>query len=161
MDMELGPLPASAEGGQTSSRTEQQLYHLVQREFSSRNATSRQQARIPNEPKFKRAPTGTTRDDDNTLARLGAATITGTTPGSARPRTAAGQPKSLLPVTERKSQEEYVPRKKSTKGSQDEGKEKWDIAPDGGSAGREGRQFAVWNVGNNGRIYLRCVCVAA
>jgi len=32
---------------------------------------------------------------------------------------------------------------------------KYDIAPDGGSAGREGRQFTVANVGNNGRIYLR------
>jgi hypothetical protein len=30
-----------------------------------------------------------------------------------------------------------------------------DIAPDGASAGREGRQFTVANVGNNGRIYLR------
>lgn len=30
-----------------------------------------------------------------------------------------------------------------------------DIAPDGGSAGREGRQFTVANVGNNGKIYLR------
>jgi len=30
-----------------------------------------------------------------------------------------------------------------------------DITPDGGSAGREGRQFTVGNVGNNGRIYLR------
>ncbi|KAG9241024.1 hypothetical protein BJ878DRAFT_522787 [Calycina marina] len=32
---------------------------------------------------------------------------------------------------------------------------KHEIAPDGGSAGREGRQFTVANVGNNGRIYLR------
>lgn len=32
---------------------------------------------------------------------------------------------------------------------------KHDIAPDGSSAGREGRQFTVANVGNNGRIYLR------
>ena len=32
---------------------------------------------------------------------------------------------------------------------------KYDITPDGGSAGREGRQFTVANVGNNGRIYLR------
>lgn len=32
-----------------------------------------------------------------------------------------------------------------------------DITPDGGSAGREGRQFTVANVGNNGRIYLRYV----
>ncbi|TVY62807.1 Guanine nucleotide exchange factor LTE1 [Lachnellula suecica] len=30
-----------------------------------------------------------------------------------------------------------------------------DITPDGGSAGREGRQFTVANVGNNGKIYLR------
>jgi hypothetical protein len=34
---------------------------------------------------------------------------------------------------------------------------KSDITPDGGSAGREGRQFTVANVGNNGRIYLRYV----
>jgi hypothetical protein len=30
-----------------------------------------------------------------------------------------------------------------------------DIVPDSTSASREGRQFAVSNVGNNGRIYLR------
>jgi hypothetical protein len=30
-----------------------------------------------------------------------------------------------------------------------------EIAPDGASAGREGRQFTVAKVGNNGRIYLR------
>jgi hypothetical protein len=39
------------------------------------------------------------------------------------------------------------------KGSRDEGK--FNIAPDGTSAGREGRQFTVANVGNNGKIYLR------
>ncbi|KAI0182082.1 ras GEF [Hypoxylon sp. FL1284] len=33
--------------------------------------------------------------------------------------------------------------------------EKWNITPDGGSAGREGRHFTVANVGNNGQIYLR------
>ena len=33
--------------------------------------------------------------------------------------------------------------------------DKWSIAPDGGSAGREGRHFTVANVGNNGQIYLR------
>jgi len=32
---------------------------------------------------------------------------------------------------------------------------KFGMTPDGGSAGREGRQFTVANVGNNGRIYLR------
>ncbi|RDA89635.1 hypothetical protein CP533_0746 [Ophiocordyceps camponoti-saundersi (nom. inval.)] len=45
----------------------------------------------------------------------------------------------LLPVTERRSSEEKSGA----------------VAPDGSSAGREGRQFAVANVGNNGRIYLR------
>lgn len=70
----------------------------------------------------------------------------------------AGQPKPLLPVTERRLYEEKSPGKKSKAGSHDNGKERWNITPDGGSAGREGRQFAVWNVGNNGRIYLRYVC---
>ncbi|KAI6784318.1 Guanine nucleotide exchange factor-like protein [Emericellopsis cladophorae] len=31
----------------------------------------------------------------------------------------------------------------------------WEIAPDGSSAGRSGRHFAVANVGNNGRIFLK------
>jgi hypothetical protein len=63
------------------------------------------------------------------------------------------QPKPLVPVTERKSHEETLAGRRARKGSQDEGK--WELTPDGGSAGREGRQFAVANVGNNGRIYLR------
>lgn len=32
---------------------------------------------------------------------------------------------------------------------------KSEVTPDGGSGGREGRQFTVAKVGNNGRIYLR------
>lgn len=64
-------------------------------------------------------------------------------------------PRPLLPVSERKSQEENTPGLRAKKSSDDD--DKWDIAPDGASAGREGRQFAVWNVGNNGRIYLRYV----
>ncbi|KAL2184904.1 hypothetical protein L209DRAFT_744182 [Thermothelomyces heterothallicus CBS 203.75] len=63
------------------------------------------------------------------------------------------QAKPLLPLTERASHEEIIGARRARKGSQDE--DKWDITPDGGSAGREGRQFAVANVGNNGRIYLR------
>ncbi|KJR81286.1 RasGEF group protein [Sporothrix schenckii 1099-18] len=63
-------------------------------------------------------------------------------------------PKSLLPATERKSQEENKIDRLSKKEPVDGG-DKWDIAPDGSSAGREGRQFTVANVGNNGRIYLR------
>lgn len=60
----------------------------------------------------------------------------------------------LLPVTERKSQEEKAASRRPRKNSDND---KWDITPDGGSAGREGRQFTVANVGNNGRIYLRYV----
>ncbi|KAJ9150007.1 Ras GEF [Pleurostoma richardsiae] len=60
--------------------------------------------------------------------------------------------KSLLPATERRSHEDYPLRKPSAKKGSDE---RWEIAPDGGSAGREGRHFTVANVGNNGRIYLR------
>ncbi|CAK7233243.1 Guanine nucleotide exchange factor lte1 [Sporothrix bragantina] len=63
-------------------------------------------------------------------------------------------PKSLLPATERKSQEENKLDRLSKKDALDSG-DKWEIAPDGSSAGREGRQFTVANVGNNGRIYLR------
>lgn len=72
-----------------------------------------------------------------------------------KPRLSSNQmPRSLLPVTERKSQDENRGDMRKRKGSI---KEKTDIAPDGASAGREGRQFAVANVGNNGRIYLRYV----
>lgn len=42
-----------------------------------------------------------------------------------------------------------VLRQRSTKATSS------DIAPDGLSGGREGRQFTVANVGNNGMIYLR------
>lgn len=64
------------------------------------------------------------------------------------------KPKPLLPITERRTQEQKVPVTRLRTNSETE---KWDIAPDGNSAGREGRQFAVANVGNNGRIYLRYV----
>ncbi|KHO01823.1 Ras guanine nucleotide exchange factor [Metarhizium album ARSEF 1941] len=55
--------------------------------------------------------------------------------------------KPLVPFSERRTQQEK--RQAETEA------DRWDIAPDGGSAGREGRQFTVSNVGNNGRIYLR------
>ncbi|ODA82062.1 hypothetical protein RJ55_00567 [Drechmeria coniospora] len=58
---------------------------------------------------------------------------------------------SLVPVTKRRPHpDKTIPR---VKGSADG--DRSDVAPDGTSAGREGRQFAVSNVGNNGRIYLR------
>ncbi|KAF4584416.1 Ras guanine nucleotide exchange factor [Ophiocordyceps camponoti-floridani] len=46
----------------------------------------------------------------------------------------------LVPVTERRSSEEKIAKAALVK--------------DGSSTGRQGRQFAVSNVGNNGRIYL-------
>ncbi|KAI3398503.1 hypothetical protein diail_9027 [Diaporthe ilicicola] len=70
-----------------------------------------------------------------------------------RTRTMSNQKMNpLLPVSERKSQEEKAPSRRPRKNSD---VDKWDITPDGGSAGREGRQFTVANVANNGRIYLR------
>lgn len=67
-------------------------------------------------------------------------------------RLAPGAGKPIVPVTERRAHEQD----KSPLRSRNESVEqKWEVAPDGGSAGREGRQFAVANVGNNGRIYLR------
>ena len=79
----------------------------------------------------------------------------GARPKSKTRATPAALSKPLLPVSERKSQEDNAPYLRVKKGSD----EKWDITPDGGSAGREGRQFTVANVGNNGRIYLRYVVV--
>ncbi|ORY60045.1 uncharacterized protein BCR38DRAFT_350162 [Pseudomassariella vexata] len=79
----------------------------------------------------------------------------GTQPDSpAKPRSRPSPttaPKPLLPATERRSGNDG----KHTKSKKESEGDKWDIAPDGGSAGREGRQFTVANVGNNGKIYLR------
>ena len=63
--------------------------------------------------------------------------------------------KPLLPLTERKSQEENKLDRLAKKDKDVPDCDKGDIAPDGSSGGREGRQFTVSNVGNNGRIYLR------
>ncbi|TDZ39627.1 Guanine nucleotide exchange factor LTE1 [Colletotrichum spinosum] len=65
-----------------------------------------------------------------------------------------GLSKPLVLATEKRSEEwnQLPSRRVRADGSADD---KFDITPDGGSAGREGRQFTVANVGNNGRIYLR------
>jgi hypothetical protein len=62
-------------------------------------------------------------------------------------------PKSLLPANERKPLDDRNLALAGKDAVADA--DKPDIAADGGSAGREGRQFTVSNVGNNGRIYLR------
>ncbi|PNY26100.1 Guanine nucleotide exchange factor LTE1 [Tolypocladium capitatum] len=71
--------------------------------------------------------------------------------GKAVTRTAPTAGKPLLPVTERRPHEV----KNGPLGKRETETDKSDVAPDGSSAGREGRQFTVANVGNNGRIYLR------
>jgi hypothetical protein len=156
--MELGPLPAFAESRRAPNQAGQQP--LLQREAQARNAAIRQ-ATTPKTPRYRRIPLRTPRDGDRIQALGEASVRTTPIPASVRSKihpSPARQPKPLLPVTERRSYEEKSPGKKSKSGNDDDGKETWNITPDGGSAGREGRQFAVWNVGNNGRIYLRCVC---
>ncbi|POR31742.1 Guanine nucleotide exchange factor LTE1 [Tolypocladium paradoxum] len=78
----------------------------------------------------------------STTTRLMGKAITRTTPTAGKP---------LLPVTERRSYED----RNGSRVKRETEADKWDVAPDGSSAGREGRQFTVANVGNNGRIYLR------
>ncbi|KAI8962069.1 ras GEF [Daldinia sp. FL1419] len=58
--------------------------------------------------------------------------------------------KPLVPAGERRSGgQDGHKAKRETDG------DKWNITPDGGSAGREGRHFTVANVGNGGKIFLR------
>ncbi|RSM13859.1 hypothetical protein CDV31_005607 [Fusarium ambrosium] len=73
------------------------------------------------------------------------------------PTANAALAKPLVPLSERRShQRKPTPRSFKDSDSDHQGSlPRWDITPDGGSAGREGRQFTVANVGNNGRIYLR------
>jgi hypothetical protein len=77
----------------------------------------------------------------------------------AKPKTRQSPPtnanvKPLLPLGERRSTGEDA-KPGATKKKKETDGDKWDITPDGGSASREGRQFTVANVGNNGKIYLR------
>lgn len=70
-------------------------------------------------------------------------------------RLAPGASRPIVPLTERRAHEERD--KSPTNHTYESGESKWEVAPDGASAGREGRQFTVANVGNHGRIYLRYV----
>ena len=62
---------------------------------------------------------------------------------------ARGRPNSLRHA---KNSKEVLRQRSANRGNKD-------AAPDGTSGGREGRQFTVANVGNNGRIYLRYDCI--
>jgi len=134
--MDADPPPAPRATGLTT-RFRQQI--LAQRQASSREPTEQRRT-----PKLGR-------DGEKGTPIFGPLGIGA---GRAPTRAVSGaQQRPLLPVSERRSQEENVPQRRAKKGSQDD--DKWELTPDGGSAGREGRQFAVANVGNNGRIYLR------
>ncbi|SPO03376.1 related to LTE1 GDP/GTP exchange factor [Cephalotrichum gorgonifer] len=103
------------------------------------------------EKRTPRSPAQDVRSARNILLAAGREPVAGGRGGRVT-RQPSGTARPLVPVNERKSQEEsaYTWRIK-----RDGDGDKTDITPDGGSAGREGRQFTVANVGNNGRIYLR------
>lgn len=151
MEMEPDRLHTTPHSGLPPSRVRQRQ-QPAQREFPGRSPTLRP-GRTPKEQMARRT----------TPKPLGASEIAPDAKAEGAPPSrsatvklyfpAASQPKPLLPLTERGSHEDKY--RKFAKASQHDTTS--DITPDGGSAGREGRQFAVWNVGNNGRIYLRYV----
>ncbi|KAK3683858.1 hypothetical protein B0T22DRAFT_263946 [Podospora appendiculata] len=151
--MEADPLSAPPTDALTARFRQQSL---AQRGTSLRDVSSAQSGRTPRDPRVRRSAPKLGKNGDKTATMstmtLGTSRVGG---GKARSkaRPSPSALRSLLPVTERRSQEENSPIGRVKKGSQDD--DKWELTPDGGSAGREGRQFAVANVGNNGRIYLR------
>ncbi|KAB5586132.1 hypothetical protein GE09DRAFT_1073494 [Coniochaeta sp. 2T2.1] len=150
MDMEPDPLHATPPIGQPPSRLRQRQQPL-QRDQNGRSPTLRP-GRTPKDQKLRRATPRSVVDGSNAHnAKDDASPLSRSATTKLYPPLAA-QPKPLLPLAERRSQEDDTPHRKFTN---DESR--LDITPDGGSAGREGRNFAVWNVGNNGRIYLRYV----
>ncbi|RGP64167.1 hypothetical protein FLONG3_9630 [Fusarium longipes] len=85
--------------------------------------------------------------------------VRSTTNVARMPSSSIAVAKPLVPLAERrihKSKHTTRSLKESDTSADNQGSlARWEITPDGGSAGREGRQFTVANVGNNGRIYLR------
>ncbi|KAH8907265.1 hypothetical protein BR93DRAFT_951449 [Coniochaeta sp. PMI_546] len=151
MGMEPDHLHTTPPTGLPQSRVRQRQ-QPAQREYPRRSPTLRQ-GRTPKDQKLRRTtarPVGHS-DSPHEAQGEGAPPSRSATVKLYSPTIT--QPKSLLPLTERSSQEDKHPHRKFTKASHHDAT--LDITPDGGSAGREGRQFAVWNVGNNGRIYLR------
>jgi hypothetical protein len=121
---------------------------LLQREQAARRSpTALQTGRVQRDVKVRRSPPR--------LAQTGEKSGSNTPGGKSNARLSPSgsvTPRSLIPVTKWTVQEEAQSRGVRRTGHNDE---KLDITPDGGSGGREGRQFTVANVGNNGRIYLR------
>ncbi|GAB1313541.1 Guanine nucleotide exchange factor lte1 [Madurella fahalii] len=134
----------------TGSPTRSRQQQLSPRDLPAREPPS-QSERLLRDARPRRSPPKPGNDGQRLKTGRGTAGI-----GLAKTKLwalASAQTKPLLPVTERRSHEENLAGRRPKKGSQDD--DKWDLTPEGGSAGREGRQFAVANVGNNGRIYLR------
>ncbi|KAK3371836.1 hypothetical protein B0T24DRAFT_338896 [Lasiosphaeria ovina] len=152
--MEAAASPSAPPAAGLTTRFRQQ--QLAQRERergrdqSARDAASHPE-RSQRDLRLRRSPPKLAKDGDRTpLARW----ASGAGVAKAKLRALPGAlPRSLLPVSERKPNDDNPAIRRTNKTSQDD--DKWDLTPDGGSAGREGRQFAVANVGNNGRIYLR------
>jgi hypothetical protein len=140
MDAAESQMPSAAPHAlDPSARPAQRLSH--QRKTASQKAASRDGRYRRNSPRSGGSGAGSR---DGTLPLR-----TGTKGSVTRMASITGKP--LVPVTERRSQDKSLSR-----GKKDSEHDKCDLVPDGGSAGRAGRQFAVANVGNNGRIYLRC-----
>lgn len=123
--------------------------NLGSRQVARRDTSSRNQ-KSPyvgaRDAKFRpRLPRRDTNKTDP--ARGGGGSGSGSSSGGVSP---ASSSKHLVPAAGRKSGD--VAAANSRK---DADGEKGNIAPDGSSAGREGRQFTVAKVGNNGRIFLR------
>ncbi|KAK7741913.1 Guanine nucleotide exchange factor lte1 [Diatrype stigma] len=99
------------------------------------------------ESKSRRSPPRLTRRHTDKADPAGGS---GTSSGCASPvSTPVSSSKHLVPAVERRPSEATANARKDAE------YEKGNIVPDGGSAGREGRQFTVAKVGNNGRIFLR------
>jgi len=148
----------------SSSRSRLQL--LARRQHSLRDAAANSQ-KTTRDARLRRSPPKIGRHADKVALNLdGLEPGCGSGGGGAKDggRRAAPKPKvrpfpgalskPLLPATERRSHEDSgSPARRANVGSQED--DRWALTPDGGSAGREARQFAVANVGINGRIYLR------
>lgn len=98
-------------------------------------ATATTRRKSPSGPRYSK-PT------ESSTARLAAKVV----------RKASAATRPLLPLSEGKL---YQDRAESRGHSRETETEKWHVNLDNAAAARDGRQFTVANVGNNGRIYLR------
>ncbi|KAI1480450.1 ras GEF [Daldinia eschscholtzii] len=98
--------------------------------------------------KTKKSPKAATRDSKFKKSPLGGQS--GKLRGSKVRIPGIISSKPLVPAGERRSGGHD-----GNKVKRDTDGDKWNITPDGGSAGREGRHFTVANVGNGGKIFLR------